>query len=211
MFKKALLPEMENSKSDNISAKEMGLGLVLLTVCIFFGGATECNMNQWASSFMEKILNLPKFIGDIFGVALFSVLLGLGRTLYAKMGKNILNTMLLGMTASVVCYLTAGISNNQFLALVACVVTGFTSSMLWPGTIICVGEKYPAAGVWVYALMAAGGDMGASIAPQLVGIIADNINMKAGILVSAIFPVLGAITVLLIKRYFMSSEEKNNG
>ena len=211
IFKKALLPEMENTKSDKISSKGMGVGLALFVVCIFFGGAAECTMSQWSSSFIEKTLNIPKLLGDILGVALFSVLLGLGRTLYAKFGKNILNVMLWGMAGSAICYVAVSIFDSAVLALVACIITGLASSMLWPGTIICVGEKYPSAGVWVYALMAAGGDMGASVAPQLVGIIADNFSMRTGMFVAAMFPLLGVITILIIKRYFKSSKEKNNG
>lgn len=211
MFKKASLPEMEDKKTDGVSAKGMGVGLALFAVCIFFGGASECTMSQWSSSFIERTLNLPKLIGDILGVALFSVLLGLGRTLYAKIGKNILNVMLWGMAGSAICYLLVCVSDNAVLALAACVVTGLCSSMLWPGTIICVGEKYPTAGVWVYALMAAGGDMGASVAPQIVGIIADNINMRVGMLAASVFPALGLLTILIIKRYFKTSKEKNNG
>lgn len=211
MFKRALLPEMENTKSDKTFSKGMGIGLTLLAVCIFFGGAAECTMSQWSSSFIEKTLNLPKLLGDILGVALFSVLLGLGRTLYAKIGKNILNVMLLGMAGSAICYIVVSISDNVVLALIACIITGLSASMLWPGTIICVGEKYPSAGVWVYALMAAGGDMGASVAPQLVGIIADNISMRAGMFAASMFPVLGVVTILIIKRYLKSSKEKNNG
>lgn len=208
MFKKAPLPEMDTQKSEKSSAKGMGIGLALFTICIFCGGAAECTMSQWSSSFIEKTLNLPKLLGDILGVALFSVLLGTGRTLYAKFGKNILNVMLLGMAGSAICYIVVSATDNAILALGACIVTGLASSMLWPGTIICVGEKYPTAGVWVYALMASGGDLGAAVAPQLVGILADNIGMKAGMLVSAAFPLLGIVTILIIKKYFSVLKEK---
>ena len=43
--------------------------------------------------------------------------------------------------------------------------------MLWPGTLILMEEKIPAVGIAGYALMAAGGDFGASIAPQTLGIV----------------------------------------
>ena len=83
-------------------------------------------------------------------------------------------------------------------------------------------EKIPAPGVAAYALMAAGGDFGASVAPQLIGVVVDKvaeseaalslgttlsmsveqISMKAGMLVAAIFPIIGVFLLLFIRRYF---------
>ena len=202
-------------------------GILLCVACIFFGGASECTMNQWASGFMENAMGIPKLYGDMIGVALFALLLGMGRTLYSRYGKNILNVMLCGMAGATICYVVASLSLNPVIGIVSCVVTGLFTSMLWPGTIICIGEKFPFAGVAVYALMASGGDMGASIAPQLVGIIADKfalgkvalnlsnmlhitteqIGMRAGLLVSAAFPLLGMISVLLLKLYLRNRKE----
>jgi hypothetical protein len=45
--------------------------------------------------------------------------------------------------------------------------------MLWPGNLIVAADKFPESGVFIYAIMASGGDLGASVAPQLVGIITD--------------------------------------
>ena len=94
--------------------------------------------------------------------------------------------------------------------------------MLWPGTLILMEEKIPGAGVAAFALMASGGDLGASVAPQLMGIVIDRISattfaaelsarlqitheqigLRAGMLVSAIFPIIGTLLVLFIIRYF---------
>jgi MFS family permease len=106
--------------------------------------------------------------------------------------------------------------------MIACVLTGFVTSMLWPGTLIMMEEKIPNPGVTAYALMAAGGDFGASVAPQMLGIITDNvaasnwaaelsvnlsltpdeIGMKVGMIAAAVFPLIGIGVVLYIKRYF---------
>ena len=56
-------------------------GIFLCVMCIFFGGAAECTMSQWASGFMENAVGIPKVWGDILGMALFAFLLGLGRSL----------------------------------------------------------------------------------------------------------------------------------
>lgn len=194
--------------------------LLPYALVIFFGGASEIAMTQWCSGYLEKVMGLSKTWGDIFGLALFALFLGLGRTLYAKRGKNIARVLLLGFAVASVCYIVAGLVNIPIIALSACVLTGFCVSMLWPGTLIYCSDKYPSGGVIMFALLAAGGDLGGSLAPQTVGAISDffattplasnlaqtlnltteQVGMKAGILSAVIFPILGAITVLLIER-----------
>ncbi len=203
-------------------AKVRNFGLFLCAICIFLGSAAENTMTNWISVYMEKALNISKAIGDIVGIALFAILLGAGRTLYAKYGKNISNVLLAGMIGATVCYLIAGFSNNMIICAVACAFTGFCTSMLWPGTLILMEEKINNPGVVAYALMAAGGDFGASVAPQALGIVVDKVSVsqwgtnmsqmlsinteqfgiKAGMIFSSVFPILGVAVIIFIKRYF---------
>lgn len=195
-------------------------GLALCVGCIFLGSAAENGMTNWISGYMENALKVPKAVGDILGLAVFAVLLGLTRSWYAKYGKNISNVLLFGMAGAVVCYLVAGLSSNFIVSMLACVLTGICTSMLWPGTLILMEEKFPAPGVAAYALMAAGGDFGGSVAPQLLGIVVDTVSatpwaqgfapalsaeqvgMKTGMLVAAIFPLVGVGLLLFMRRYF---------
>ncbi|MBO5938256.1 MAG: MFS transporter [Clostridia bacterium] len=191
---------------------------------IFLGGASECTMAQWSSGYLEAALEIPKIWGDIFGVALFAMTLGLGRTLYAKYGTRIERILLLGAIGAVACYFVAAVSSVSLIGLIACALTGFCTSMLWPGSLIAVADRIPTGGVVMYAMMAAGGDLGASVGPQLVGIITDKVmvsqgaselamqlgitaeqlGMKCGMLVGMIFPLL-AIPVFL---YLLKSRKK---
>ncbi len=182
--------------------------LWLCVAAIFLGGAAECTMAQWASGYLEQALGIPKVWGDICGVALFSVMLGLGRTLYAKRGHNIGRVLLLGGIGAFLCYLTAALVNIPIIGLFACGFTGFCVSMLWPGSLIVASDRISDSGVFIYAMMAAGGDLGASIGPQLIGLITDatiaspklcalaadmslapeQLGMKIGMLIGALFP-----------------------
>ncbi|MBR0535288.1 MAG: MFS transporter [Clostridia bacterium] len=222
-------PQMDISHTDSKAPKKnRAMGLLLCVGCIFFGSAAENSMTNWISSYMESALQIPKTVGDIVGMAVFAVLLGLGRVLYAKYGKNISNVLLAGMAGAVVCYLIAGLSDNVVLSFMACIVTGMCTSMLWPGTLILMEEKIPSPGVAAYALMAAGGDFGASVAPQLIGIVVDKvsestfavelcsqtgvsieqISMKSGMLVASIFPVIGVLLLLFVRKYFNKGQNK---
>lgn len=135
--------------------------------------------------------------------------------------------LLAGMAGATVCYLVAGLSKNVVFAFAACVLTGFCTSMLWPGTLILMEEKVENPGVTAYALMAAGGDLGASLAPQLMGIVVDTVSvsafadnmgaklsmtaeqvgLKTGMLTASVYPILGIVLLLFVKRYF----KKQNG
>ena len=50
--------------------------------------------------------------------------------------------------------------------------------MLWPGSLVVAADRFPTCGVFIYAMMAAGGDCGAAVAPQLVGVITDGVSGK---------------------------------
>ncbi|MBE6606099.1 MAG: MFS transporter [Ruminococcaceae bacterium] len=222
MFLKAELPPMENTGGEQKGVKIFNKGIILCTLCIFFGGAAECTMSQWASGFIENAIGIPKVYGDVMGVALFAALLGAGRTLYSKYGKGIVNILLFGMLGAGACYFVASLSMSPVVGVIACAMTGIFTSMLWPGTLIYLEDNFENVGVTVYALMAAGGDMGASLAPQLLGIVSDKfsltgfaqklsmelsisaeqIGMRAGLLVAGLFPVAGVICIMCMKKYF---------
>ena len=215
------IPDMDLSPKENSGRKlSRGKGLFLCVVCIFLGSSSENIMTGWISSFMEKALLLPKALGDILGMAVFALLLALTRSLYAKFGKNIGRTLLVSMAGAAVCYLVAGCSSHVLVGFVACVLTGVFTSMLWPGTLILMEETVPAPGVAAYALMAAGGDLGAALAPQGTGILVDlfsdsslaaelgarfgaapeQIGLKLGMLAAALFPLLGTVWVMYIRK-----------
>ena len=206
------IPSMETPKQIAGALKLLrNKGVWLSVFAIFLGGAAECTMAQWSSGYLEQAAGIPKVWGDLFGVALFAVMLGLGRSLYAKIGKNIGKVLTFGAIGAMLCYFTAAISNNSFIGLFACAFTGFCVSMLWPGNLIVASAKFPEGGVFIYAMMAAGGDLGASVGPQLVGIITDavianpaaaalaadlalapeQLGMKLGMLCGMLFPLVG--------------------
>ena len=230
LFMLSPMPDMSGAgqAQEKSGVKRKTLGTALCVACIFFGSCAENAMSNWVSGYMENALHVDKAFGDIIGLAAFAILLGLTRIWYAKFGKNISRVLLVGMLGAAGCYLIAGLSSGLVFAVIACVLTGLFTAMLWPGTLILMEEKMPAPGVGAYALMAAGGDLGAALAPQLMGVVADGvaasslgeslgarlhlsaeqIGLKAGMLFSSIFPILGAVVVLVIMRYFKEKPER---
>ena len=230
LFCTSPMPEMKITSENGKGEKQSrSVGMLLCILCIFFGSAAENSLTNWISGYMENALNIPKSVGDILGMAVFALLLSLGRTLYGKYGKNISNVLLIGMVGATACYLVAGLSSNVILSFLACIFTGICTSMLWPGTLILMEEKMPNPGVAAYALMAAGGDFGASIAPQLIGVVVDKVSesnfaselsgtlsmtteqigMKAGMLIASVFPFIGIFLLMFIRRYFKKIKNQN--
>ncbi len=221
LFFGAKIPPMQTPKRASGVLKLMRRReLWLCVLAIFLGGASECTMAQWSSGYLEQALGIPKVWGDIFGMALFAVALGIGRSMYAKIGKNIGKVLFFGAIGASACYLIAALSPFAIVGLIACALTGFCVSMMWPGSLIVGQERVPDGGVFIFAMMAAGGDLGASVGPQLVGIVTDAVSasagalslantlaitpeqlgMKAGMLVGALFPIIGIIVYLIIWR-----------
>ena len=233
MFKISPFPDMSEEASQEKNKeknKNRTIGLALCVGSIFLGSCAENTMSNWISTYMENALNIDKAFGDILGMAMFAILLGITRITYAKYGKNISKFLLVSMICASVCYLTVSFSNNTILSFVCCVLTGIFTAMLWPGTLILMEEKVNGVGVAAYALMASAGDFGASLAPQLMGIVVDNISvsefalnmsntlnlspeqigLKVGMLITSIFPILGSILIVFIIRYFKKQKTQEN-
>lgn len=218
LFLKSKIPPLKTpEKASNVISLIKRKEFIICFLCIFFGGASECTMSQWSSSYLEQALHIPKIWGDIFGVAVFALTLGLGRTLYAKYGKNINKTLAASAIGATVCYLVAAVSSIPLIGLIACAFAGFATAMLWPGCLIMASDKFPSAGVTVYALMAAGGDLGGAVGPQLVGVITDvaavngsvqryaeafnmtgdQLAMKIGLISATVFPLAAAVLFIM--------------
>ncbi len=214
MYAVADIPEMETPKRLSGALGMLGKSGVWLCIgSIFFGSVAENIMSQWSSGYLERGLGMSKLEGDILGVAGFALTLGIARTLYAKYGKKIERILLLGGIGAVTAFALCIISNNPIIGVLSCALAGLSTSMLWPGSLIVAAERYPESGVFIYAIMAAGGDLGASVGPQIVGLVTDDVmlsdafkgiantlcltseqlGMKAGLLAGMIFPLIGII------------------
>lgn len=231
LFCAAKIPQMQETHQQAAAPQLSYFKSKDLWICvlaIFLGGAAECTMSQWCSGYLDAGLGLPKLWGDIFGVALFGLTLGLGRSLYAKFGKSITKMLLLGAIGAALCYLTAALTQSAIVGLFACALTGLCVSMLWPGSLIVASDRFPHGGVFIYAMMAAGGDLGASIGPQLTGLIADlptklaplkswaealgltpeQFGLRLGILSGMIFPLIAIFVYLYIMKSLVKRNEK---
>ncbi|MBR5944445.1 MAG: MFS transporter, partial [Lachnospiraceae bacterium] len=176
------------------------LGIILM-VC---AGASELSMAQWASAFVESALGLSKTIGDLVGPCLFAVTMGISRVIYGKYGEKIeLTGYMLGSGAlCLACYILAAISHNPVLSLIGCIICGFSVGIMWPGTISILSKRLPMGGTAMFALLAMAGDLGGAAGPGIVGFTSQlhGDDLKTGMLVGCIFPIVLILSVIIIKR-----------
>jgi len=177
---------------------------IVLACAIFFAGASELAFAQWTSAFLEQITGLPKILGDIAGVGMFAAMMGICRLGYGILKKR--NThwlpsqsrlMLFGSGLALVCYIVMATSTNPALALLAAALCGLGVGLLWPGTLSLSVDAFPTAGTWMFAIMAAAGSSGAAAGPSALGLIADYGGLRAGFMITAVFP-LGSVICLVL-------------
>lgn len=164
--------------------------LILLMAC---SGAAESAMAQWASAFMEAAIGLPKTLGDLAGPCLFAVFMGLSRVLCAGMSHKIELRKLM-LLCGVLCtggYLLASLTAAPVLGVTGCALCGFSVGIMWPGTISISSRSCPAGGTAMFAFLALAGDLGGTIGPMSVGVVADlaDGDLKKGLLIAAAFPI----------------------
>jgi len=188
------------------SALKTPLFMVLVAM-IVFAGASELAFSQWTSAFLEQAMGLPKIVGDTLGVATFALAMGFGRVAYGTLRKrgtawlpSQSHLMLMGSGLAAVSYVVMAFTYNPVLALLACAMCGLGVSLLWPGTLSLSVKAFPLAGTWMFAIMAAGGNIGASLGPAALGIIADYGDLRMGYLWTAIIPIVSLICLVLYRQ-----------
>lgn len=201
--------------------KEMGIGKLFKTPVFLLGivlmvcaGASEISMAQWFSAFAESAIGLPKTVGDLAGPCLFAVAMGISRVFYGKFGEKVeLTKFMLGSgMLCLACYFAAALSGSPVISLAGCILCGFSVGIMWPGTISILSKRLPSGGTAMFAFLAMAGDLGGAAGPGLVGIFAQlsNDDLKQGMLIGAVFPLVLIISVaaIMIKT---RKERKNKG
>lgn len=175
--------------------------MILLMVC---SGASEASMAQWASAFTESALGVSKTVGDLAGPCLFAMFMGISRMLYGKFSEklDLTRVMLICGAMCVGCYLLASLSPLPILGLAGCALCGLAVGIMWPGSISISSRSCPRGGTAMFAFLALAGDLGATVSPAMVGGLSEIAggNLKTGLLVAAVFPVILVAGLLVLNK-----------
>lgn len=183
---------------------------VVFFIIMVCAGAAEQAMAQWASTFAESGLGVPKEVGDLLGPCAFGLFMGVSRIIYAKFSHilDLRNYIFYSGIVCVLAYLTAAISPSPIISLIGCALCGLSSGMMWPGTYSLATGRIPNMGMQVFALLALGGDIGCALGPAAAGWIAEFFgnDLRIAFAISAVFPL---IIVILLLLYVRNRKEKN--
>ncbi|MEE0883735.1 MAG: MFS transporter [Faecalimonas sp.] len=175
--------------------------MIILMVC---SGASEATMAQWASAFTESAIGVSKTVGDLAGPCLFAMFMGISRMMYGRFSEklNLTNVMLVCGAMCAGCYLLASLSPYPILGLAGCSLCGLAVGIMWPGSISISSQKCPRGGTAMFAFLALAGDLGATVSPAMVGSFSEMAggNLKTGLLVATVFPVVLVFGLLILKR-----------
>ena len=191
-----------------LGRKPLFWAAICLMVC---AGASELAMAQWASAYAEAALGLSKTLGDLLGPCMFAVTMGICRIIYGKKGESMdLMRFMIGSGAlCVVCYVLASLFSDPIIGLVGCIMCGFSVGIMWPGTISVSSKVFPTGGTAMFALLAMAGDLGGSLGPAIVGRVTQYAgdNIRAGMGVGLIFPIVLIIMVAILKKFSTASND----
>jgi len=197
-------PVKEQSSAKSVAKTPL---FFVLVFAIFFAGASELAFSQWASAFLEQVSGLPKVLGDIAGVGMFAAMMGVSRMGYGIFKRREVpwlprqsTLMIMGSGLALMCYVIMAVSPSPVLALVACALCGLGVGLLWPGVLSLAVEAFPMAGTWMFAILAATGSSGGAAGPSIFGVIADALGLRAGFMITAVFPLGGLICLWLYHR-----------
>lgn len=212
------VPHHEKTTLRQLFSSKLFIIALILMLC---AGASEITMSQWSSLFAQKGLDIPKVVGDLLGPCLFAALMGIGRALYGVWGHRIqlVKALVASGILCIACYAAAVFFRLPALSLAGCALCGLSVSLMWPGTLSLSAATFPKGGTAMFGALAVFGDIGASIGPWLTGWVseltqksntlvatgaanglnAEQLGMKAGLLVGMAFPILLLIGILLLK------------
>ena len=176
----------------------------LFMLAMMCAGASEQAVSQWASTFAELGLGVSKTLGDLMGPMLFALMMGIARAIYGKYGDRIKleKFMLLSCMLCVASYLIISLCPWPALGLIGCGICGFSVGIFWPGTFSMASASLRRGGTALFCMLALAGDLGCSLGPTVVGFVSSAVkdDLKIGILVAILFPLLLTLCVQLKKR-----------
>ncbi len=218
-IKVPLVPPIPEEKKDSPKQLFSSRLFILALIMMMCAGSAELSMSQWSSLFAEKALKMPKLLGDVLGPCLFAAFMGTGRALYGIIGGkiHIKKALMASSILCVICYSITIFVPIPIVSLLGLALCGYSVSLMWPGTFSLTASKFPMGGTLMFALLAVFGDLGASIGPWLAGLVSDlvqgseqlisagkdlgldaeQLGLRAGLLVSMIFPIMMIVSLYL--------------
>ena len=222
----APIPEKAASSADSslTGATKRTFGkfaMLLFVIVMICAGASEQGVAQWASYFAEKGLGTGKLVGDLLGPCTFAFFMAISRTLFGIFGKriNISKALTVCATSCTLCYLAIAFIPSPMFSLAACAISGFAVSIMWPATLDLASSSFYC-GTAAFSILSVAGDVGCTLGPSVNGVVSDlflasdsaarisdavgippeQVAIRLGFALDALFPLVMAFTLIYIAK-----------
>ena len=175
---------------------------LLLFILMIGAGASEQAIAQWASYFAESGLKVSKTTGDLIGASAFALLMFVSRLTYglSKDKLNLNKLITVCAVCLIACYLLSVLQPNAIVSLIFVALCGLFVGIMWPGLYSIGGKLFTSGGTAMFSMLALGGDLGCTLGPLVVGALASELSVQAGVLLATVFPIILFIGMLLLKK-----------
>jgi fucose permease len=172
---------------------------LLICLCMVLYTGSEIGGWGWMSTFLKQNLKFTATKSSI-AVAVFWSAMSVGRLICGRLSLRYPDrNIIIGLAIiSTIVTILSGLLVNQIAVLLAIAMMGFGYSSLWPLIASYGAGIHPENSGTVYALLIGCGSIGGAIIPLLMGILAQNINIRAAM----ISPAFLFFIIILIFSHF---------
>ena len=179
--------------------------VLILGVTFFCIFSIEGGLLGWLGVYMTKIYQVSDFLSGL-SISLMYLAIGASRLIIAFLSHRVkhVNLIFASSLLSAVLLAVALLSGNFIMALVFFFLAMFSSAGIFTSTIILTNDLFPDYTGTMLSLTFSAGTVGAMIVPGLIGTIAQNVSLKAGISVLVYLYII----IMLLFAYLKFGKQK---
>jgi len=172
--------------------------VMLLFICVMVYVGVETAVAYFMDSFFTVELDGRAFSAAV--ISLYWVSMTLSRILFAVINpkSNIVVKVMFGLAAVLLTMLA--FSDHVYAAFFICIAHAFVFGTIWPMLMGVATKRYSASSGTVVGILMMGSGIGGMIFPILMGLVADNANLRWAMLMLVLFCILALVCCFIIFR-----------
>lgn len=185
---------------------------LLICLCMVFYTGTEVGNWGWMSTFLKENMGFS-LSKSSFAIGLFWVAMVVGRFLCGLLTYKFKTRHLVAGLAYLSAAATAlsGIMHSEAAVWMAITAIGLTYSSQWPLIVAYGGENYKTFTGTVFALLIASGGLGSTFIPYLMGVVAQNTNIRIAMISPSMLLLAIGLIFNFLERSRVSTADRQPG
>lgn len=182
--------------------------LLIVCLCMAFYTGSEIGGWGWMSTFLKQNLKFSATKSSV-AVALFWGGMTVGRFICGRLSLRYnIRSIIIGLASlSAIITVLSGFFTTEWAVFGVIIAMGFAYSSLWPMIASYGGNYHQEYSSTVFALLISSGGIGAMVIPYLMGLLAQNINIKMATISPGILFLAIAVIFINLKRAPVTGEK----